>query len=1138
MPKHLFTCILAVATLSCPIWSEPSYEVTWEASGEGGFSASNVIRETGTGKTLGIVACKGRLGVVCFDLNGNRQWEHPMVPPVSSAPAVADVDGDGQEDVVAADSKGNLVALTASGKVIWSTCVPGGVIADSQPSVVDLDGDGSREILVGDVGGTVSCLDNKGNLKWQFSGDGTQMGPLLVADLYDSPGLEVVAPSHDSHVYILSSSGEWIWDFYREDDLFPSSLPVLADVDGDNRPELYIGGGLFHFYRIDLESRKAVLEANVAMHVSHALAASDLDGDGKDEVVFATKGGSVRCYGEDGFRWLRELPAFTLHAGPTLVNLDEDPDLEIIVYSRRGDIQFLDTDGASISTAKSSCDFWVVPLAGDFDGDGMLEVIGTQSGEQKGDGKIQWAEIGVPYREDPRNRTAFAGNRARTGLSSETKVLSTLPFPQRDPGLSIPEAERVGSATILSGPNLWRFDIANPEQRRLVFISEMVSPDGVARRFARHVYGPKGRAVIPFEAVEPGDYAYSMQLVDCESLQRTVPRSESFRFEGFNSDKEYLEGQVCAEIENALESWQETNPGYASGVRAALLSLRGMLAGLAGMEKEPDRVKYLALLRESSERLRTLVVTGSNLSPQGSFLAWEFNPWAHFDSRDTLPSSENRTEQLRTSLCVGEYDSLALNLTNLSARTLEVRVLCDGIEGAGGIAWEDHLQFRRAVTVPTVRRERVADALPALDQGGLITLPPHESQQLWITVNAKGLDPGEYVAKLRLKSVEPDPTEKAIPIKMTVHDLHLPRPRPLRLCLWSYDGKWAGTDRVNALRNLVDHGTTVFFGKSPLAECDAEGSLVGPLDYTAHDENLKRLSPHGIVLFVGPQSSLKGQEFLSEPWRKAFVKYLREWVAYMKETGMGYEDWALYPYDEPSTPYAETTVNLVAVAKLIRQADPNILIYTDPTCGMTMETVEMFTGLIDIWCPSAELLRRFGKELLPVAKQVGKEIWNYDPAGRARTLSCLGIYRWRFWNAWNDGFTGVGWWCYSHHRADYWDGPNPTGNYYPTIYDGPRGEIIDSKRWEAGREGVEDYEYLYMLREAIREAEERGVVGEPLENAKRVLEEVPREVETVLWRVGRRLELTPDSVPLYDEATRILAEARQQIVEACLGLRE
>jgi hypothetical protein len=77
------------------------------------------------------------------------------------------------------------------------------------------------------------------------------------------------------------------------------------------------------------------------------------------------------------------------------------------------------------------------------------------------------------------------------------------------------------------------------------------------------------------------------------------------------------------------------------------------------------------------------------------------------------------------------------------------------------------------------------------------------------------------------------------------------------------------------------------------------------------------------------------------------------------------DDWALYPYDEPSSPYAKTTLNLVEVARLVRQADPNILIYTDPTSGTTMETVKMLTGLIDIWCPSDELLDRFGDELVP-----------------------------------------------------------------------------------------------------------------------------------------------------------------------------
>ena len=194
----------------------------------------------------------------------------------------------------------------------------------------------------------------------------------------------------------------------------------------------------------------------------------------------------------------------------------------------------------------------------------------------------------------------------------------------------------------------------------------------------------------------------------------------------------------------------------------------------------------------------------------------------------------------------------------------------------------------------------------------------------------------------------------------------------------------------------------------------------------------------------------------------------------------------------------------------------------------------MFKDLIDIWCPSSELLERFGDKILPFAKKHGKEVWFYDAAGKAKTLSPLGIYRWRFWYAWNQGLTGAGWWTYLYGDYD-WKGPNDIGDYWATVYKSPTANVT-SKRWEITREGIEDYEILYLLRESIKNARESGFNGPELREAEKVLKDVPIKVQKKLFSTGRRIPLNTDSVPQYTMVTSILQEARKQIIENCIRL--
>jgi len=89
----------------------------------------------------------------------------------------------------------------------------------------------------------------------------------------------------------------------------------------------------------------------------------------------------------------------------------------------------------------------------------------------------------------------------------------------------------------------------------------------------------------------------------------------------------------------------------------------------------------------------------------------------------------------------------------------------------------------------------------------------------------------------------------------------------------------------------------------------------------------------------------------------------------------------------------------------------------------------------------------------------GKPVWMYACEGSYKLQSPLGYFRGQAWQAWRHGLSGVGWWSWCA-TADTWA---PDAGY-TTVYQGDG--VIPSKRWEAIRDGIEDYGMLTALKRA------------------------------------------------------------------------
>jgi len=113
--------------------------------------------------------------------------------------------------------------------------------------------------------------------------------------------------------------------------------------------------------------------------------------------------------------------------------------------------------------------------------------------------------------------------------------------------------------------------------------------------------------------------------------------------------------------------------------------------------------------------------------------------------------------------------------------------------------------------------------------------------------------------------------------------------------------------------------------------------------------------------------------------------------------------------------------------------------------------------------------------LMDVVRKSGKMLWSYNcvyaysrPVGpNLKNMNLVGDYRAAALFAFRHNATGIGFWCYNQ-------GGDPWGRIdleYMLVYPG-RTKPVPSRRWEAVREGIDDYRILAALRSAL--AEDRG----------------------------------------------------------------
>ena len=373
-----------------------------------------------------------------------------------AVPYVADWDDDGFLDVIVGNSEGEVLLLKNSRLKTppyffapvkireASSYIDIGLF--SAPALADINGDGQKDLISGEVRGNIFLYPNVSSSKNPSFLAKKQIpkskGPLdvgrwaavCVVDADYDGKKDIISGCEEGYIYFFKNSGTKDAPLFGEGvrlkadgknlDVGRYSTPMGTDFDKDRRLDLLVGnyeGDIFLYLgqgdreSFPIFSKRELLKAeygtvDVGLFSSPFMA--DLNGDQLDDLLVGDIAGYANLFLNKGTkyepRFEKGFPISTMegenlkvgkHSAPLMVDLDKDGLLDLIVGDEEGRINFFPNFGTKEKPRfaykirlQDEVDFIRVPGhasvdVADLNGDGVLDLV---VGDSRGQIQVFW----------------------------------------------------------------------------------------------------------------------------------------------------------------------------------------------------------------------------------------------------------------------------------------------------------------------------------------------------------------------------------------------------------------------------------------------------------------------------------------------------------------------------------------------------------------------------------------------------------------------------------------------------------------------------------------------------------------------------------------------------------------------------
>ncbi len=522
---------------------------------------------------------------------------------------------------------------------------------------------------------------------------------------------------------------------------------------------------------------------------------------------------------------------------------------------------------------------------------------------------------------------------------------------------------------------------------------------------------------------------------------------------------------------------------------------------------------FKAILPLNNSHRDTFAVYGELLAAQGvgPLTIWKQHRYEWLPLLAKPVQTEKN--ELRFSMLKNQFRSDSLLFTNAGSTPKAVTFKLNNAPRSAQSGW---FKVDSVEWTDTYEGNVVADALiPVAQKSGTysVTVPAGMTRKVWFTVDSSKLASGRAGSTLEISG---SGLRLQVPVTFDISQVAMSKPR-LSLGMWDYtNGKGFGgitpqnSEAAIALMRSHYVDTTWATGAAlpiPGANAfDAQNILTGKLNFSQFDEWISRWpGAKGYFVFPNVGESFAGAKMETPVFNARVGNWAKALSAHMKELGLQPQQLGILLVDEPRNDTHDAII--AAWAKAINAAAPELTLFEDPVWARPDQNkIQEAITEIDILSPQMPIYYKAGKpvkEYFENLREQGKDLWFYQCTGPIRAYDPQTYFRYQAWHTFAIGGVGQGFWAF----CDTGNAPSSFNeyaaggvNFAPAFLD--KDTAYSSLHWDAVREGMEDFEELAMLRDAINSSKNPAVKAQ----AQQVLDRAVQTI-TATWK---------DDVDLYN----------------------